>query len=97
MICHFIPFHLQEPDRFRAAVMRNPVTSINAMLPVTDIPDWCFVETLGTAGVAAYSDVPSAAELQAFLKASPISYVDKVSEEVGACLRPMVCWLGAGK
>jgi acylaminoacyl-peptidase len=33
----------QAPDMFRCAVLRNPVTDIAAMVPLTDIPDWCYV------------------------------------------------------
>jgi len=35
----------QYPDLFQAAAMRNPVTHIPSMVGITDIPDWCFVET----------------------------------------------------
>lgn len=46
----FLTGHLigQHPDAFRAAIMRNPVLDISHMIHVSDIPDWCFVETLGT-------------------------------------------------
>jgi hypothetical protein len=37
----------QHPDIFKVACMRNPVTDIPAMLAVSDIPDWCYVEALG--------------------------------------------------
>ncbi|GJP44976.1 hypothetical protein CLOM_g4369 [Closterium sp. NIES-68] len=76
----FLAGHLigQEPDRFRTAVLRNPVTNIASMVGTTDIPDWCFVEAFGQPGMAAFSDAPSAAELQAFLKASPVSHASKV-------------------
>ncbi|CAI5472870.1 unnamed protein product [Closterium sp. Yama58-4] len=76
----FLAAHLigQEPDRFRTAVLRNPVTNIASMVGTTDIPDWCFVEAFGQPGMAAFSDSPTAAELQTFLKASPITYASKV-------------------
>ncbi|CAI5979169.1 unnamed protein product [Closterium sp. NIES-65] len=76
----FLAGHLigQEPDRFRTAVLRNPVTNLASMVGTTDIPDWCFVEAFGQPGMAAFSDSPTAAELQTFLKASPITYASKV-------------------
>ncbi|CAI5509579.1 unnamed protein product [Closterium sp. Naga37s-1] len=76
----FLAGHLigQEPDRFRTAVLRNPVTNLASMVGTTDIPDWCFVEAFGQPGMAAFSDSPTAAELQTFLKASPIAYASKV-------------------
>jgi hypothetical protein len=46
----FLSGHLmgQHPDRFKCAGLRNPVLNIALMVGVTDIPDWCFVETYGT-------------------------------------------------
>jgi hypothetical protein len=35
-------------ERFRAAVLRNPVLDISTMVHITDIPDWCYVEPWGT-------------------------------------------------
>ena len=45
----FLGAHLvgQRPEMFKAAVLRNPVTDVASMVSLTDIPDWCFVETLG--------------------------------------------------
>jgi acylaminoacyl-peptidase len=45
----FLSAHLigQYPDLFKVAAMRNPVTNIATMTTSTDIPDWCYVETLG--------------------------------------------------
>ena len=37
----------QHPDLFKAAAMRNPCTNIASMVTATDIPDWCYVESLG--------------------------------------------------
>eukprot|EP00897_Mesotaenium_endlicherianum_P009424 jgi/Mesen1/850/ME000112S11000 len=76
----FIACHLigQAPDRFQTAVLRNPVTNLAGMVGTSDIPDWCFVETAGPAGVTAYSDAPSATEMQAFFRISPIIHVAKV-------------------
>jgi acylaminoacyl-peptidase len=69
----------QYPTTFRAAAMRNPVTNIATMTTSTDIPDWCYVESLGCGYYnprkfrAATSE-----ELQIMWKASPIRYSDKV-------------------
>lgn len=38
----------QHPDLFKVAAMRNPCTNIASMVTATDIPDWCYVETIGT-------------------------------------------------
>ena len=38
----------QHPELFKVAAMRNPCTNIASMVTATDIPDWCYVETLGT-------------------------------------------------
>ena len=46
----FLAGHLigQHPDLFKVAAMRNPCTNIASMVTATDIPDWCYIETLGT-------------------------------------------------
>jgi acylaminoacyl-peptidase len=51
---------------FRCAVLRNPVTDIASMVALTDIPDWCFVETVGR---EAYADLPSLSTLQTMREA----------------------------
>jgi acylaminoacyl-peptidase len=45
----FLGGHLigQHPELFKVAAMRNPVTNIATMTTATDIPDWCYVESLG--------------------------------------------------
>ena len=85
----FLAAHLvgQRPDLFRCAVLRNPVTDIAAMVPLTDIPDWCFVETLGR---EAYSDLPSPEALVAMRDASPVRYVNEVAKHD----RPVLMLLG---
>lgn len=46
----FLTGHLmgQYPQRFKCAGLRNPVLNIALMVGVTDIPDWCYVETYGS-------------------------------------------------
>eukprot|EP00698_Gefionella_okellyi_P002962 TRINITY_DN12801_c0_g1_i1.p1 TRINITY_DN12801_c0_g1~~TRINITY_DN12801_c0_g1_i1.p1 ORF type:complete len:714 (+),score=180.38 TRINITY_DN12801_c0_g1_i1:51-2144(+) len=72
----FLTAHLiaQFPDRFKAAILRNPVTNLFAMKAGTDIPDWCDVETTGEAFTTTTSEV----QLQALYKASPVALVDRV-------------------
>jgi hypothetical protein len=33
---------------FAAAVLRNPVLDLSAMIHLSDIPDWCYIEAYGT-------------------------------------------------
>lgn len=33
---------------FAAAVLRNPVLDLSAMIHLSDIPDWCYIEAFGT-------------------------------------------------
>lgn len=46
----FLAGHLvgQHPQRFKAAVFRNPVLDIALMSQLSDIPDWCFIEGFGS-------------------------------------------------
>ncbi|GIL78158.1 hypothetical protein Vretimale_7528 [Volvox reticuliferus] len=81
----FLTAHLlgQHPRAFRCGVMRNPVTNISAMVAATDIPDWCYVEVLGSEeGRRRASVVPNPADLAAMFAASPVSYVDAVTAPV---------------
>ena len=75
----FLAAHLigQAPTRFACAALRNPVTDVATMAGVTDIPDWCFVESAGLGG-AAYTEVPSAEALAAMRAVSPMAHVDAV-------------------
>ncbi|XP_043692144.1 acylamino-acid-releasing enzyme-like isoform X1 [Telopea speciosissima] len=74
----FLTTHLigQEPDRFVAAAVRNPVCNLALMMGTTDIPDWCYVEACGNK--AYFTEAPSAEHLHLFYSKSPISYISKV-------------------
>ncbi|KAL5712432.1 acylaminoacyl-peptidase [Ranunculus cassubicifolius] len=76
----FLTTHLigQAPDRFVAAAARNPVCDLVLMVGTTDIPDWCYVETYGSAGLDYYTQAPSMEHLHAFHSKSPISHISKV-------------------
>lgn len=64
---------------FKAAALRNPVTNIPGMVTSTDIPDWCFVEALGSGAYdfRAACQVATPEQLSAMLQASPIAHVHK--------------------
>jgi acylaminoacyl-peptidase len=59
--------------------MRNPCTNIASMATATDIPDWCYIETLGT-GLYNFSDFqsPSREELGVMWDKSPIAHMKHV-------------------
>ncbi|XP_014228091.1 acylamino-acid-releasing enzyme-like [Trichogramma pretiosum] len=83
--CHgaFLCAHLsgQNPDLFRAVVMKTPIIDIPSMYTNTDIPDWCpantgckFLERLPPAALNTnYSEIT----LHMFDR-SPIQFADKV-------------------
>ena len=75
----FLTAHVtsQYPDLFRAAVMRNPVVNLASMVTSTDIPDWAYVEALGSYHWNEYRP-PTKAELEAFYSKSPIQYIQSV-------------------
>jgi acylaminoacyl-peptidase len=65
------------PDLFRAAVMRNPVVNLPSMVTATDIPDWVFVEALGSYDWHEYRP-PTSDELIIMWEKSPIAHVHNV-------------------
>ncbi|EJK69297.1 hypothetical protein THAOC_09459 [Thalassiosira oceanica] len=77
----FLAGHLigQHPELFKVACMRNPCTNIASMVTATDIPDWCYVETLGpgTYDFSRFSG-PSRQELEKMWESSPIAYLANV-------------------
>nr|XP_043633501.1 acylamino-acid-releasing enzyme isoform X2 [Erigeron canadensis] len=75
LACHLIG---QAPDKFTAAVARNPVCNLGLMAGTSDIPDWCFVEAFGNEGISNYTEAPSPELLSLFHEKSPISHVQKV-------------------
>ncbi|XP_047319226.1 acylamino-acid-releasing enzyme isoform X2 [Impatiens glandulifera] len=76
----FLTTHLigQAPEKFAAAAARNPVCNLALMTGTTDIPDWCFVESLGVDGKSNFTESPSSEHLSLFLSKSPISHIAKV-------------------
>ena len=83
------------PGTFRAGVARNPVTNISAMVGATDIPDWCYVEVLGSEeGRRRCSAAPTPDDMAAMYSASPIAHVDKASGAWGRVPSPHTCGWG---
>ena len=83
----FLATHLigQFPARFYCASARNPVVHVAAMLGLTDIPDWCMVET----GLQwEEGRAPTAAAYAQMLQASPIAWAERVQT-------PLLLLLGA--
>jgi dipeptidyl aminopeptidase/acylaminoacyl peptidase len=73
----FLALHLAAaaPERFRCAVARNPVCDIPAMLATTDIPDWCYLETLGDLG---QQPLVTAQQVARMFTLSPISKIESI-------------------
>ena len=68
----------QFPQRYKAAVLRNPVVNIPTMLGVTEIPDWCWVESGLKYDENATSFQISEADFKAMKDASPMSHIRSV-------------------
>eukprot|EP00210_Caulerpa_lentillifera_P004222 g4027.t1 len=86
----FLAGHLvgQFPDKFRCAILRNPALTLDHMVYTSDIPDWIFVEALGTKGRELFTTLPQAEVLKKFHEKSATRYVDQVKT-------PMLFLLGA--
>eukprot|EP00921_Rhytidocystis_pertsovi_P005974 GHVQ01010189.1.p2 GENE.GHVQ01010189.1~~GHVQ01010189.1.p2 ORF type:complete len:976 (+),score=116.60 GHVQ01010189.1:189-3116(+) len=83
----FLSLHAigQSPSVFRAASCRNPVTNILSMFGTSDIPDWCFAETLkrDLSPINPYCVGENCGDvLQTMFDRSPLRYVT----EVQACV-----------
>ena len=57
--------------------MRNPVVNIASMVTTTDIPDWCYVEALGSYNWEQFRP-PSKEQLDAMWESSPVQYIEAV-------------------
>jgi acylaminoacyl-peptidase len=78
----FLGAHLiGQSSRFACACLRNPVCDLSSMLGVSDISDWCYVET-GGLGPDAYDEVPSPAVLAKMHAISPVAHIDAVRAPV---------------
>lgn len=75
----FISAHLsgQYPDKFKTALMANPVINLSAMYITTDIPDWCRAE-IGCPMLQKDDKISYGELMQKMLEHSPIIHVDKV-------------------
>lgn len=85
----FLAAHLlgQYPNMFKAAALRNPVFDIPSMVGVTDIPDWCFVESSGINSYN-FSSVmtPTPEIMDNMMKKSPSFYIESMKTPCLICL-----------
>ncbi|EXB44176.1 hypothetical protein L484_010282 [Morus notabilis] len=81
---------LQAPDKFAAAAVRNPVCNLALMVGTTDIPDWAYFETYGSLGKNSFTEAPSAEDLIALYKKSPISHLSKELKERGGNVKTIM-------
>jgi acylaminoacyl-peptidase len=58
--------------------MRNPVINITTMSATTDIPDWCYVEALGSDMKYYDLDNSNVDVMNQMYLSSPIRYVDQM-------------------
>jgi acylaminoacyl-peptidase len=79
----FLSTHLigQFPDFYAAAAVRNPVTQLEAMRSLSDIPDWVITETFGKYDFD-YKNDGTKENYEELMKKSPIRYIDDVKTPV---------------
>lgn len=83
----FLGAHMcgQYPDIFKISCLRNPVTNIPAMVNVSDIPDWCFVESISDI-TDLYNNIASDSDLIKMRQCSPIAHIDNYKSPTLICL-----------
>ena len=90
----FLSSHMcgQRPSYFKFCCLRNPVTNIPAMASVTDIPDWCQVESgslisnQGKEFPTFYQGGLNESQLTAMFQASPVRYIGQYNTPTLLCL-----------